>query len=81
MDDLTLEILMGMVLLGIVLRMCWQGNPRPGLFVAIGGATISAAAAIRRLELSDIIIPLVVGALSALIAGVAHKVRSKPQPN
>jgi hypothetical protein len=81
MDDLVLEILMGAVLLGIVLRLCWKGNPRPSLFVAIGGAMISAIATFRRLELSDIILPLVVAVIAGAIAAVAHRVRSGPFSN
>ncbi len=81
MSDLTLEILMGALVLCVVFRMSGRGNPRPGLFVAIGGAAISAAAAFRRLELSDIIIPLVVAVISGLIAAIAHGARPNTQAN
>jgi hypothetical protein len=79
MDDLTLEILMGTVVLGIVLRLRWQGNPRPAWFVAITCALIAAAGTVRRIELSDILIPLVVALIAALIGIAAHRVRPKAQ--
>ncbi|HVU20541.1 MAG TPA: hypothetical protein VHE09_07385 [Rhizomicrobium sp.] len=77
MDDLALEIMMGAVLLGIVLRLRWKGNPRPAWFVAALGATISAMGIIRRIELSDILIPMAVAAASAAIGLAAHRVRPK----
>ena len=79
MDDLTLEILMGTVVLGIVLRLRWQGNARPAWFVAAGGILISVAGIVRRIELSDILIPLVVALIAALIGIAAHRVRPKAQ--
>ncbi len=79
MSDLTLEILMGVVLVGVVLRMSLRGNTRPGLFVAVGCVLISVAGMIRHLELSDIIIPLVVAAISGAIAAMAARGRSKAQ--
>lgn len=79
MDDLTLEIFMAVVVLGIVLRLRWQGNPRPAWFVAAGGTLMSIAGMIRHIELSDILIPLIIALISALIAVAAHRVRPKAQ--
>ena len=75
MDDLFLEILMGAVLLTVVLRACWQGNPGPSIFVTIGGIIIAVLAAIRHLELSDILLPLIVAAMAGIIGALARKAR------
>jgi hypothetical protein len=77
--DMFLEILMGAVLLAVVLRACWQGNPRPSVFVAIGGAVIAVVAAIRHLEMSDIILPLMVAVIAGIIGGLARGRGAKPQ--
>ena len=80
MDDLFLEILMGAVLLTVVLRACWRGNPGPSIFVAIGGTIIAVLATIRHLELSDILLPLIVAAIAGIIGGLARKVRTDHNP-
>jgi hypothetical protein len=76
MDDLTSTILMAVVLLAVVLRSCWRGNPVPGFAVAAAGVLFAIVAAIRHLQQSDIILPLIVAALAGTISLVAHKVRS-----
>jgi hypothetical protein len=80
MDDLSLEILMATALLAVVLRSCWWGNPRPSLFVAAGGFAIAVLAAIRGLQMSDIMLPAFIAIVAGVIGGIAHKVPNKPKP-
>ena len=78
MDDLTLELVMAVVVLGIVLRSCWQGNPWPCFWTVVGATLMAVAAAIRRLELSDIVVPAAVAFIAALIGRFAHTASRKP---
>lgn len=75
MDDLTAELVMAALVLGIVLRTCWQGNHRPCFWTVIGASLISIAAGIRHLEMSDIVVPAVVAVLAAVIGRLAHTAR------
>ena len=68
---------MAVAVLAIVLRACWQGNPRPCFWTVIGASLIAAAAAIRHLQMSDIVVPAVVAALAAIIGRFAHTARAK----
>jgi len=77
MDDLTSELLMAVAVLAIVLRACWQGNPRPCFWTVVGASLMAVAAAIRHLQLSDIVVPLVVAVLAAIIGRFAHTARGK----
>jgi hypothetical protein len=77
MDDLTIEVVMAVLVLGMVLRTCWQGNPRPCFWTVIGGALMSIAAAIKHLEMSDIIVPAVVALVAAIIGRLAHSARPR----
>jgi len=77
MDDLTSELLMAAAVLAIVLRACWQGNPRPCFWTVVGASLMAAAAAIRHLQMSDIVVPVVVAILAAIIGRFAHAARSK----
>jgi len=77
MDDLTTELVMAVLVLGIVLRTCWQGNHRPCFWTVIGATAMSIAAAIRHLEMSDIVVPAVVAVLAAIIGRLAHTARPR----
>ncbi len=77
MDDLTTELLMAVAVLAIVLRACWQGNPRPCFWTVVGASLMAAAAAIRHLQMSDVVVPAVVAALAAIIGRFAHAARVK----
>jgi hypothetical protein len=74
--DLVLEILMAGVALAVVGRASRRGKPRPCDWTAAGGAAISVASMIRSLPPSEILLPLIVGALAALIAALSPKVRA-----
>ncbi|MEI9930371.1 MAG: hypothetical protein WDM89_07405 [Rhizomicrobium sp.] len=77
MDDLALEILLAAAVLVVVLRACWQGNPWPCFWTAIGAALMAVAAIVRHLEMSDIIVPSVTAVFAALIGHFSHKARRK----
>ena len=77
MDDLTVELMMAVLVLGIVLRTCWQGNPRPCFWTVVGASLMAVAAAVRHLEMSDIVVPAVVAVLAAIIGRLAHAARPK----
>jgi len=77
MDDLTIELIMAVLVLGIVLRTCWQGNPRPCFWTVIGASVMAIAAAIRHLEMSDIVVPALVAVFAAIIGRVAHAARPR----
>jgi hypothetical protein len=79
MDDLATEFLMAVAVLAVV-RACWQGNPRPCFWTVIGASSIAVAAAVRHLEMSDIVVPAVVAALAAIIGRFAHAARGKKVP-
>jgi len=77
MDDLTAEIVIAALVLAIVLRACWQGNPWPCFWTAVGAALMAGAALIRHLELSDIIVPALVAIFATLIGRFAHTARRR----
>ncbi|HTT98986.1 MAG TPA: hypothetical protein VMF58_13115 [Rhizomicrobium sp.] len=79
MDDLTIELVMALVVLGIVLRTCWHGNHRPCFWTVIGASVMSIGAAIRHLEMSDIVVPAVVAVLTAIIGWFAHTARPRKE--
>jgi hypothetical protein len=76
MDDLTAKVLMGIVLLAVVMRACWKGNSRPCFWTAAGGILLAAVSAIRHLQQSDIVVPLLVGATAGVIGLTAHRIRA-----
>jgi hypothetical protein len=75
MDDLTAELVMAVLVLGIVLLACWQGNPRPCFWTVIAASLMAVAAAIRHLEMSDIVVPAMVAICAAIIGRFAHAAR------
>ncbi|HVV64997.1 MAG TPA: hypothetical protein VHC42_05980 [Rhizomicrobium sp.] len=74
--DLVLEILMAGAVLAAVAGACRRGNPRPCYWTAAGGAAISVASMIRSLPPTEILLPLIVAALAALIAALTPKFRA-----
>jgi hypothetical protein len=79
MDDLTAELAMAVLVLGIVLRTCWKGNHRPCFWTVIGASLMAIAAALRHLEMSDIVVPAVVALLAAIIGRLAHTARPRKE--
>jgi hypothetical protein len=77
MDDLTGELVMAVLVLGIVLRACWQGNSQPCFWTALGGSAMSIAAAVRNLEMSDIVVPALVAVFATIIGCFAHAARPR----
>jgi hypothetical protein len=79
MDDLTAELAMAVLVLGIVLRTCWQGNPRPCFWTVVGASLMAVAAAVRHLEMSDIVVPALVAMMAAIIGRFAHAARARKE--